>query len=60
MSDMIYIEGVTPEQKEIVAHQALAYVNYDLEKEKLSIVKPDVIEHSGVVQVKRAYDFVRQ
>jgi hypothetical protein len=43
-------DQLTDEQKEIVAHQVLAYINYDLEKEKLSIVKPDVIEHSGVVQ----------
>jgi hypothetical protein len=43
-------EQLTDEQKEIVAHQVLAYINYDLEKDKLSIVKPDVIEHSGVVQ----------
>lgn len=36
-------------QQVIVAESALAYVAYDFEKDKLSISKPDVMGHSGVI-----------
>lgn len=36
-------------QQVIVAESALAYVSYDLEKDKLTISKPDVMGHSGVI-----------
>ena len=36
-------------QKLIIAESALAYVAYDYEKDKLSIKKPDVMGHSGVI-----------
>jgi len=36
-------------QQLIVAEAALAYVAYDFEKDKLTISKPDVLGHSGVI-----------
>ena len=36
-------------QQVIVAESALAYVSYDFEKDKLTISKPDVMGHSGVI-----------
>ena len=36
-------------QQLIVAEAALAYVSYDFEKDKLTISKPDVMGHSGVI-----------
>lgn len=36
-------------QKVIVAEAALAHVSYDSEKDKLTISKPDVMGHSGVI-----------
>jgi len=36
-------------QKVIVAESALAYVSYDYDKDRLTISKPDVLGHSGVI-----------
>lgn len=36
-------------QRIIVVESALAYVSYDFEKDKLTISKPDVMGHSGVI-----------
>ena len=36
-------------QQVIVAESALAYVSYNYEKDTLSISKPDVMGHSGVI-----------
>lgn len=36
-------------QQLIIADSALAYVGYDFEKDKLTITKPDVMGHSGVI-----------
>lgn len=36
-------------QQVIVAESALAYVSYDEEKDRLTISKPDVLGHSGVI-----------
>lgn len=36
-------------QQVIAAEAALAYVSYDFEKDRLTISKPDVMGHSGVI-----------
>jgi hypothetical protein len=42
-------EKLTVEQQKIVAEQALAYISYDGEKDKIVITKPDFIEHTGII-----------
>ena len=42
-------ETLDDAQQVIVAESALAYVEYDNEKDKLSISKPDVMGHSMVI-----------
>ena len=42
-------EHLTDLQKIIVAESLVAYIQYDLDKDKLVIGKPDVIGHSGVI-----------
>ena len=50
-------DQLTDDQKRIVAEQVIAHINFDLEKERLSIVKPDFIEHTGVL-VKYGFDVI--
>jgi hypothetical protein len=47
-------EGLTDDQKRIVVDEAIAYISYDMENDKLIITKPDFIAHSGVL---RKYGF---
>lgn len=47
-------EGLTNDQKRIVVDEAIAYISYDMENDKLVITKPDFIAHSGVL---RKYGF---
>lgn len=42
-------EGLTDEQKAIVAEQALAFISFDTENDKLVITKPDFLEHTGIL-----------
>lgn len=43
------------EQQNIVAEQALAYISYDGDKDKIVVTPPDFIEHSGILS-KYGYD----
>ena len=42
-------DKLTEQQKIIVVEEAVAYISYDLENEKLVITQPDFIAHSGVL-----------
>lgn len=48
-------EQLTEEQKVIAVDEALASIHYDTEKDKLTVVQPDVKTHSGVL-LKYGYD----
>lgn len=50
-------EQLTDEQKEVVAEQAIAYLGYDTENDKLVVTKPDFIEHTGIL-AKYGFEFV--
>ena len=50
-------EKLTDQQKAIVAEQALAYVSFDSENDKLVITKPDFLEHNGVL-AKYGFDII--
>lgn len=50
-------EQLTDEQKEVVAEQAIAYLSYDTENDKLVMTKPDFIEHTGIL-AKYGFEFV--
>ena len=43
-------EQLTDEQKMIVAEEAVAYVAYDFENDKLLITPPDFSAHSGILR----------
>jgi hypothetical protein len=43
-------EKLTDEQKIIVVEEAVAYIAYDSENDKLLITKPDFIAHSGILR----------
>ena len=43
-------EKLTDEQKVIVVEEAVAYIAYDSENDKLLITKPDFIAHSGILR----------
>ena len=43
-------EQLTDEQKMIVAEEAVAYVAYDFENDKLVITPPDFSAHSGILR----------
>lgn len=55
-------EKLTDQQKEIVAEESLASVNYDLENDKLVITKPDVVTFSGILSkyTFATWDVLRQ
>jgi len=50
-------EKLTDQQKLIVAEQALAYVSYDTENDKLVVTKPDFLEHTGILE-KYGFDII--
>lgn len=50
-------EKLTDQQKQIVAEQALAYVSYDTENDKLIVTKPDFLEHTGIL-AKYGFDVI--
>jgi len=50
-------EGLTDEQKAIVAEQALAFISFDSENDKLVITKPDFLEHTGIL-AKYGFDII--
>jgi len=43
-------EQLTPEQKMIVVEEAIAYISYDYDNEKIVITPPDFIAHSGLLR----------
>lgn len=43
------LDQLTDEQREMVIQESLAGIHYDDEKEKLTLSKPDVVTHSGVI-----------
>lgn len=49
LNEKIY-DQLTDDQKTIIAEQAITYLSYDTENDKLVITKPDFIEHTGVLQ----------
>ena len=50
-------EKLTDQQKQIVAEQALAYLSYDTENDKLVVTKPDFLEHTGIL-AKHGFDVI--
>lgn len=42
-------DQLTPAQRRIVAEESLASIGYDLENEKITISKPDVVTFSGLL-----------
>ncbi len=42
-------EGLTPEQKIIAVEESLSAISFDVEKDTLTISKPDVVTFSGVL-----------
>lgn len=47
-------EGLTDEQKEIVVEEAISFISFDFENDKVSISTPDFLAHSGIL---RKYGF---
>jgi len=43
-------DKLTNEQKRIVVEEAIAYISFDSEKDKVIITKPDFIAHSGILR----------
>lgn len=43
-------EGLTDDQKRIVVEEAIAYISYDTENDKVVITKPDFMAHSGILR----------
>jgi|APCry1669189534_1035231.scaffolds.fasta_scaffold46270_2 hypothetical protein len=43
-------EKLTDEQKRIVVEEAIAYISYDSEKDKVVITQPDFLAHSGILR----------
>jgi TRAP-type C4-dicarboxylate transport system substrate-binding protein len=50
-------EKLNPQQKMIVAEEAVAYISYDSENEKLVITQPDFMAHTGVLR-KHTYPVI--
>ena len=48
-------DQLTPTQRTIVAEESLASIGYDLENDKISISKPDVVTFSGLLN-KHSFD----
>jgi TRAP-type C4-dicarboxylate transport system substrate-binding protein len=47
-------EQLTEEQQKIVVEEAIAYISFDSENDKVVITKPDFMAHSGIL---RKYGF---
>jgi hypothetical protein len=43
-------EKLTDEQKRIVVEEAIAYISFDSEKDKVIITQPDFMAHSGILR----------
>jgi TRAP-type C4-dicarboxylate transport system substrate-binding protein len=43
-------EQLTDEQRRIIVEEAIAYISYDSEKDKVVISQPDFIAHSGILR----------
>jgi hypothetical protein len=43
-------EKLHDEQKRIVVEEAIAYISFDTEKDKLVITQPDFMAHSGILR----------
>jgi TRAP-type C4-dicarboxylate transport system substrate-binding protein len=43
-------EQLTDEQRKIIVEEAIAYISYDSEKDKVVISQPDFIAHSGILR----------
>lgn len=43
-------EQLTDEQRRIVVEEAIAYISFDSEKDKVVITQPDFIAHSGILR----------
>jgi len=43
-------EKLTNEQKRIVVEEAIAYISFDTEKDKVIITQPDFMAHSGILR----------
>lgn len=43
-------EQLTDVQKMIVAEEAVAYIAYDMDKDKVLITEPDFLAHSGILR----------
>lgn len=43
-------EKLTDEQKRIVVEEAIAYISFDTEKDKVVITQPDFMAHSGILR----------
>lgn len=43
-------EQLTDDQKRIVVEEAIAYISYDSENDKVLITKPDFMAHSGILR----------
>jgi len=50
-------EKLTLEQKRIVVEEAIAYISYDSENDKVIISTPDFIAHSGILR-KHTFDVI--
>lgn len=56
------MDGLTPEQRLIVAEEAIACISYDVDNEKLIISKPDVVTFSGILSKHtfKTWDVLRE
>lgn len=43
-------EQLTDEQRKIIVEEAIAYISYDTENDKVVITKPDFMAHSGILR----------
>lgn len=46
----VVLDKLTEEQKYLVAEEALAYVSYNMDKDKIFISQPDFVAHSGILR----------
>jgi hypothetical protein len=50
-------EQLPTDQKRIVAEEAIAYISFDSENDKLVITKPDFMAHTGILR-KHTFDVI--
>lgn len=46
-------------QKMIVAEEAVAYIGYDIDKDKVTITEPDFLAHSGILR-KHSFEVIER